>query len=180
MDLISSVESEQKSCQHRAAGACYQFRDPGSFPALQHTATNKIRTRNQLRHDLLNSPIQADLLGKENPTTCAMGAEKLDGPDEFAALCDCLFRQRLEGIVKHPQVYTKLVYTMQCRSGVLRPAHVAFFCWFIFWRGSLPASLCVERRDTFLATLHRRRFEAVRRAHPYPSHARLSEAQAVF
>eukprot|EP00439_Symbiodinium_sp_Y106_P063320 s2412_g9.t2 len=57
----------------------------------------------------------------------AMVAEKLDGPDEFATLCDCLFR-----------------------SGVLR-------------------------RDTFLAALHRRRFEAVRRAHPYPVHSRLAD-----
>ena len=178
MDLTSSVESEQKSCQHRAAGACYQFRDPGSLPALQHTATNKIRTRNKLRHDLLNSPIQADLLSKENPTTCAMGAEKLDGPDEFAALCDCLFRQRLEGILKYPQVYTKFI---PCNAGPeCSGLPMSLFFWFIFCWGSLPASLCVERRDTFLATLHRRRFEAVRRAHPYPSHARLSEAQAVF
>eukprot|EP00913_Durusdinium_trenchii_P019013 g17869.t1 len=47
-----------------------------------------------------------------------MDIEMLQGPDEFATLCDCLFR-----------------------SGVLR-------------------------RDTFLAALHRRRFEAVRKAHP--------------
>eukprot|EP00435_Cladocopium_sp_Y103_P062069 s591_g23.t1 len=52
----------------------------------------------------------------------AMDTEMLQRPDEFATLCDCLFR-----------------------SGVLR-------------------------RDTFLAALHRRRFEAVRKAHPYAAH----------
>ncbi|CAL1151348.1 unnamed protein product [Cladocopium goreaui] len=51
-----------------------------------------------------------------------MDTEMLQRPDEFATLCDCLFR-----------------------SGVLR-------------------------RDTFLAALHRRRFEAVRKAHPYATH----------
>ena len=38
----------------------------------------------------------------------------------------------------------------------------------------------MRRRDTFLAALHRRRFEAVRRAHPYPVHSRLTCTQPMY
>ncbi|CAE7296864.1 KLHL4 [Symbiodinium pilosum] len=66
----------------------------------------------------------------------------------------------------------KCQHRMSCQSSWLRAKVDVMGIWM---EPGSAVRMTMKGRDTFLATLHRRRFEAVRRAHPYPSHARLAD-----